>query len=175
MFPRRPDSSPTARCPFLAPRTSWHPLDWLPTSHRPDLSPTVRCPFLAPRTSWHPLDWLPTSHRPDLSPTVRCPFLAPRTSWQPLDSFLQGSSLRHLAAQWSTFPSLLQRPCRRTHPAWWLLRLSACHGFRRQAEPCFRSTRARAGAAKGQRLRAARARLLVLPASAALSFRPTRH
>src|SRR5262249_60065786 len=101
----------------LAPRPSWHLSDSLPASRRPDSPLTAQCPFLAPRTSWHPLDSLPTSRRPDSSPTAQCPFLAPRTSWHLLDSFLQGSSLRHLAAQWSTFPSLLQRPSRRTHLA----------------------------------------------------------
>src|SRR5215469_1710660 len=159
MFRRRPDSPPTAQCLFLAPRESWLRADLLPTWRRPDSSPTAQYPFLALRESWLRADSLPTSRRPDSSPKAQYPFLALRESWLQADSFrsIQGSSLRHLAAQWSTFPSLLQRPCRRTHLAWWLLRLSACHGFRRRAELCFRSPCARAGVVKGQRLRAAHA------------------
>src|SRR6516164_8689555 len=172
---RRRDSPLTVQCPLLARRTSWLRSDSLPTSHHRDSFPTAQRPFLAPRTSWHLLDSLPTSHRPDSSPTAQCLFLARRASWHLLDSCLQGSSLRYLAARWSTFLALLQRPCRRTHLAWRLLRLSACHGFRRQAEPCFRSPCVRAGAVKVLQLRAAHAWLLALPASAALSFRPTRH
>jgi hypothetical protein len=77
-FPCRPDSSPTARYRLLAPRTSWHRLDSLPTPHRPDSSPTAQCPFLAPSRSLHQLDSLPTWHRSDCSPTPQCLFLAPQ-------------------------------------------------------------------------------------------------